>query len=66
MRMIPPRAVWTRHFPTAHAIAEELARWPALAALRYTRLRDDVCSRYDVSRTTAAVAIRLFREAVSS
>lgn len=63
---IPPKADWRRSHPLACRIAAELARWPALAALRYSRLIADVRERFRVGTTTAAVAVRIFRQRVAA
>lgn len=63
IRVYRPVGDWQRHYPTARSIAAELARWPGLASLRYRRLLADIRERFGVSTTTAAVAIRLWRQA---
>lgn len=60
-----PIYLGTRRHPTAVRIAAELAAWPALASLRWSRLVADVRERFGIGATTAAVAVRLFRQQVS-
>lgn len=59
---IPPKGDWRRSHATACRIAVELARWPDLARLSYSRIVEDVCERFRVGKTTAAIAVRVFRQ----
>lgn len=64
-RVKRPVCLRIRRHPTAHRIAAQLAAWPALANLRWSRLVADVRQRFLVGETTAAVAVRLFLQQVS-
>ena len=63
-RAARPIYVRTRRHPTANRIAAELAAWPALANLRWSRIVADVRQRFGIGETTAAIAVRLFLQQV--
>lgn len=53
---------WTRHYPSASAIAAELRAAPALLGLRTRLLQRDVAERFGCCTVTARTAISFARK----